>query len=72
VVVAEPMVVADVASRRFEAPTDFTAPESSTPTTKPSTSAAAKPKEAEGDDFAARLLKAKKKARDEMDEHKEG
>ncbi|HQR07067.1 MAG TPA: VWA domain-containing protein [Gemmatales bacterium] len=72
VAVAEPTVVTDTASRKFEAPTDFTAPTSSTPTTKPSTPTVAKPKEAEGDDFAARLMKAKKKAREEMDEHKEG
>ncbi|MFT3880450.1 MAG: VWA domain-containing protein [Gemmatales bacterium] len=72
VAVAEPTVVTDTASRKFEAPTDFTAPTSSTPTAKPSTPPAAKPKEAEGDDFAARLMKAKKKAREEMDEHKEG
>ena len=72
VAVAEPTVVADMASRKFEAPADFTAPTSSTPTAKPSMPPAAKPKEAEGDDFAARLMKAKKKAREEMDEHKEG
>ncbi len=72
VAVVEPMVVTDTASRKFEAPTDFTAPVSSTPTAKPSTAPVAKPKEAEGDDFAARLMKAKKKAREEMDEHKEG
>lgn len=72
VVVAEPTVVKEVAARRFEAPTDFTAPEATAPTTKANAPTVAKPKEAEVDDFAARLLKAKKKARDEMDEHKEG
>ena len=50
VTVTEPTVVA---SRKFEAPTDFTAPESSTSTTKPNAQPAAKPKEAEGDDFCS-------------------
>lgn len=71
---SEPVVVTNVATRRFEAPADFTAPaETSSATIKPTTAPApSKPAAADADDFAARLLKAKKKAREEIDEQKEG
>lgn len=71
VVVADPTVVTNVATRKFEAPTDFVAAEEKTEVT-PTASKPTAPKPVEADDFASRLMKAKKKARDEMDQQKEG
>jgi hypothetical protein len=67
---------AELGSRRFEAPAAFDGePESTTATTpRPLTSPPAKPKApapSEADDFAARLMKAKQKAREQMDRQKD-
>lgn len=71
VIVAEPIVVTNIATRKFEAPTDFVATEEKKDAA-PTTPKPAAPKPMEADDFASRLMKAKKKARDEMDQQKEG
>jgi uncharacterized membrane protein len=63
----------EVASRRFEAPTTFEG-QLETPTTTLPATPVAKPKApaaSEADDFAARLMKAKQKAREEIDGQKD-
>jgi uncharacterized membrane protein len=71
--VNQPIVTGDVSTRRFEAPAEFVAVEEkpgTTPTVTAPKPAAEKP--AEADDFAARLMKARQKAREEMDQQKDG
>lgn len=69
----EPTLVKDVAARRFEAPKEFTAPEPSqpaVPTVATDEPKPAKKKESDADEFAARLMKAKQKAREQMEGNK--
>jgi hypothetical protein len=72
--VPQGQAVIDVAARRFEAPADFTSQPEPTPSPRPTTppSTPAKPAAtSEADDFAARLMKAKQKAREQMEGQKE-
>lgn len=72
VAVSEPVIVKETAARKFEAPTDFKPTEETAKPAAVSTPKPANPSTSVEDDFAARLMKAKQKARKEMDEQKEG
>jgi uncharacterized membrane protein len=66
-----PAAVVDVAARRFEAPADFASQPEPPPTVRPAASEPTKPAATDADDFAARLMKAKQKAREQMEGQKE-